>query len=146
MRISSRRRERPGETRCTREIVNPLCRAHTARMHVRCGRLVQGCAIRVRRWFDIRYTFTIAQAIDRPPLHWYRSVPHGANSSLLRTLHTPWYTPSRVGEHRLSASPTIVVVFLSPGRNPLREKEREKETGTESVGERSIFILFPRAR
>lgn len=74
-------------------------------------------------------------------MHRYRSVPHGANSSLLRTLHTPWYTPSRVGEHQLSASPTIVVVFLSPGRNPPREKERK--SGTEWQGERSIFILFP---
>jgi len=36
----------PAKTRCTREVVNPLYGAHTARMHVRCSRRVQGCAIR----------------------------------------------------------------------------------------------------
>lgn len=82
------------------------------------------------RRFDIRYTFTIAQAIDTS-LHRYRCLVQ-SEFFVLRTLHTPWYTPSRVGEHWLCS--IYLSVFLARGANA-------RDRGRSGRRARQIFAI-----
>lgn len=88
----------------------------------RCRGVRYVCAAR----FDIRYTFTIAQAIDTS-LHRYRCLVQ-SEFFVLRALHTPWYTPSRVGEHRVVwlsfdlLSPSFSLVSVIGGRTRRRTR------------------------
>lgn len=114
----SARGSRKQRVSCTR-VVN-----RDADMHVH-AESVQGCAIRVRGlvWHPLYVHYCTS---DR-----YLLAPVSLSQSeffVLRALHTPWYTPSRVGEHRvvwlsfdlLSPSFSLVSVY---GRT--HEKENE---------------------
>ncbi|KAL0128282.1 hypothetical protein PUN28_003507 [Cardiocondyla obscurior] len=90
----------------------PVCMENARARHATCTYdavgVAQGCAIRAP-----------VIGLLAPVSH---SVPRGANSSPPRTLHTPWYTPSRVGEH--TDSPHLLP---SSSSSPLAESHREKK-------------------